>query len=442
MARIVTYTTIDMSQTIGAGEVVTANAGLIEITSGADTVRYGGSFDYGPQGITGLLTGHEFLTNGILNYKATGLTLDASFVFSQISADDFWPVMAEGLKGNDELSGAAEADVLFGFAGDDLLEGFGGNDVLAGDDDADTLVGGAGDDTLDGGEGWDTASYADAPVGVRVTMASTAPQLTGHGSDVLIGIEEIIGSSFADVLSGAGSDNLFGGAGDDTLIGGAEDTWLFGGAGDDVLDGTASDDDTARYDDAPRGVTVSLAALGAQNTNEGWDTLRDIENLAGSVFADTLIGSDEANKLGGFEGNDSLYGGLGDDELFGHAGDDVLDGEGGIDWAIYDDAAAGVRVSLAISGPQATGDGRDRLVNIENLLGSDFDDRLTGDDGENVLKGIEGNDFLFGGGADDVLSGGDGDDRLSGGRGADMLTGGDWLVDPEATTVLVDSFLF
>jgi len=72
----------------------------------------------------------------------------------------------------------------------------------------------------------------------------------------------------------------------------------------------------------------------------------------------------------------------------------------------------------------ATGDGADILVEIENLIGSRYDDVLSGDSGPNLLRGGAGNDMLRGRGGDDVLHGEGGNDTLIGGSGDDELYGG------------------
>ncbi|NBU79735.1 MAG: hypothetical protein EBS50_11810, partial [Sphingomonadaceae bacterium] len=56
---------------------------------------------------------------------------------------------------------------------------------------------------------------------------------------------------------------------------------------------------------------------------------------------------------------------------------------------------------------------------IENALGTSFDDSLTGNAAANLLNGNRGNDLLNGGAGDDVLIGGAGNDRLIGGAGID-----------------------
>jgi len=297
------------------------------------------------------------------------------------------------------LGGFAEGDVLTGI---EHLSGSGYNDTLTGDDGRNWLDGGAGADVLDGGAGrWDRAIYAGSGAGVNVNLgAGTATG--GHAEgDTLTGIEILIGSDFADTLTGDDGDD--------------GDNVFEGGAGADVLDGGAGRRDWAAYWNSDAGVNVNLATGTGRGGDAEGDTLTGIEDLEGSDFADTLTGDD------------------GDNWLWGDAGADVLDGGAGDDWASYWDSDAAVNVNLA------TGTGRgghaegDVLTGIERLEGSDFADTLTGDDGDNwlwgdagadVLDGGAGNDGLRGDAGDDVLNGGAGDDWLDGDEGADVLIGG------------------
>ncbi len=131
-----------------------------------------------------------------------------------------------------------------------------------------------GSDTLDGGAGNDTASYASATAGVELDLTQLEDQLTrGAGVDTLVSIENLIGSTFNDLLigdqeptpceAGAGmtgceagpattistvgrattsstvkrADLVYGDGGADTLSGGDGHDSVWGGAGDDVLEG-------------------------------------------------------------------------------------------------------------------------------------------------------------------------------------------------------------
>jgi Ca2+-binding RTX toxin-like protein len=211
---------------------------------------------------------------------------------------------------------------LTGSSFNDSLTGNTGANILSGADGNDTLSGGTGSDTLDGGAGTDTASFAGNAVFVTVALVA-GPQNTGAGSDTLIGIENLTGSSFADSLTGDANANLLrGGDGNDTLN---------GRAGDDTLDG-GNGIDTDDYTGAAAGVTVAVVA-GAQNTGgSGIDTLVGIENLTGSGNNDTLTGNGSNNVLSGNSGADSLFGLDGSDTLLGGIGGDLLVGGLGRDF--------------------------------------------------------------------------------------------------------------
>ena len=121
-------------------------------------------------------------------------------------------------------------------------------------------------------------------------------------------------------------------------------------------------------------MTVNLLTGAASGGHAAGDKFTSIENLFGSVFADTLTGNASANTIWGDAGNDIVNGGDGVDTLFGGLGNDALNGDGG-------------------------------------------NDQLNGDAGSDTLKGGAGNDRLFGGADKDYLTGGAGADALDGGAG-------------------------
>jgi Ca2+-binding RTX toxin-like protein/beta-glucanase (GH16 family) len=346
----------------------------------------------------------------------------------------------------ENLVGSAYDDTLTGDAGPNKLIGGAGNDMLMGKGGDDLLVGGPGDDVLTGGAGNDTAWYGSAPSAVTIDLNNTGPQDTGGaGVDTLVSMENVVGSDYADVITGDGNPNvldggkgddvLSGGKGADTLLGGDGNDLLEGGPGGDLLDGGAGVN-TASYGSATGAIRVDLTLSGPQYTGkEGYDTLLNIQNISGSNFADTLSGDDGSNVLFGGDGNDLLdgrggndvlNGGAGADTIIGGAGDDALDGGDGIDTVSYASATSGVTVDLRETGPQDTGGaGIDSLANFERIVGSAFNDSLTGAAGSSILEGGGGDDTLVGrvGGADTLL-GGDGNDVLEGGGGDDVLNGG------------------
>lgn len=134
-------------------------------------------------------------------------------------------------------NGNSGDDTLLGGAGDDTLYGGPGDDQMYGGNDDDTLFGAPGNDLMDGGSSFDWANYFYAPARVRVDLRSSDPQDTGSaGVDTLIGIENLRGSEFDDVLFGNGLTNqLMGSAGNDRLTGGARLDLMWGGSGADTF---------------------------------------------------------------------------------------------------------------------------------------------------------------------------------------------------------------
>jgi VCBS repeat-containing protein len=274
-------------------------------------------------------------------------------------------------------------------AGNDLIIGSGANDTLVGNAGDDTLSGGAGNDSLDGGAGMDTADYGGA--GTAVTANLTTHTASGVGSDTLANIENLVGSSFNDTLTGDGTANtLTGGLGNDTLVGGSGNDTLIGGAGNDSIDG-GSGVDSADYNSATAAVTVNLTTHVAAG-GAGSDTLTSIENVTGSSFSDLLTGDGNANALVGGDGNDTLTGGSGADTLFGGNGNDRLvwdtqdrlDGGAGFD-TVDADRTSGDTIDLrgtTIAGVEAitTGAGNDRVqISISDVLSDTADNQFIAD---------------------------------------------------------------
>ena len=100
--------------------------------------------------------------------------------------------------------------------------------------------------------------------------------------------------------------------------------------------------------------------------------------------------------------------------LVGAAGNDILAGTVSSDTVTYAYATAPVTVFLAIATQQNTlGAGLDTLTNIDNLMGSDYNDSLSGNGKNNVLDGGAGNDSLNGAGGADTMIGGLGNDTFT-----------------------------
>jgi Ca2+-binding RTX toxin-like protein len=130
--------------------------------------------------------------------------------------------------------------------GVDTIYGQGGDDVLIGGVSSDYLDGGTGLNRLDGGHGVDTAAFTGSSRGLRVDLASTAPQGRAGAADLLRGIENVAaaharearisGDAGPNYLSAGRSSRIDGRAGDDDLQIGPGGR-MFGGPGSDTLDG-------------------------------------------------------------------------------------------------------------------------------------------------------------------------------------------------------------
>jgi Ca2+-binding RTX toxin-like protein len=108
----------------------------------------------------------------------------------------------------------------------------------------------------------------------------------------------------------------------------------------------------------------------------------------------------------------------------------IWDGAG-IDWIDATNSTEAVTIFLTPGDWSFQGQNKSNLISsagqltinfgtqIENLLGSGFNDKLFGNELSNELRGGLGNDSLYGYEGDDFLYGGYGKDKMTGGKGAD-----------------------
>ncbi|MGH1403837.1 MAG: type I secretion C-terminal target domain-containing protein [Alphaproteobacteria bacterium] len=308
------------------------------------------------------------------------------------------------------------------------------------------------------------------PNGITVSLGNGG---NGSGTDslggsvTLISIEEIIGTSGNDIISGGGGSNwFFGMGGADDISSGSGNDHLSGGSGNDVLNGGSGDDiyyfgwrgeggvdqitDSSGTDTIYFGESHNFGSHGfvrdevndrliISNVAEvnDQDAIEFVKYVDGAIFAVEGLGLSFSQDFGNdyprppaspegitFIGNDFIdldNNGLPDenivdvisgtqdgDYLDGNVGDDTLSGEGGTD------TLHGGSGNDVLNG----GDGDD------TLSGGSDDDTLHGGGGFDGLSGGEGVDTLYGQNGNDFLDGGDGDDHLDGGAGSDILHGG------------------
>jgi trimeric autotransporter adhesin len=173
--------------------------------------------------------------------------------------------------------------------------------------------------------------------------------------------------------------------------------------------------------------------LGADGEIGGTGVNSDVlSGESATINASNITGARAIEVIGG-RANDNIIGGSGDDRLTGGLGADPLNGGSGSDTILFSDSQSRIFVNLNTgvgSGGTAQGD---TYSNIENVIGSSFDDtiigntianKLIGGAGDDTLNGLDGEDELDGGDGIDTLAGGAGNDVIFGGAGDDTLSGG------------------
>lgn len=401
--------------------------------------------------------------------------------------------------GNDTITGGPGDDTISSGNGDDYIYLGDGNDVVFSGSGNDTVIAGQGGgyDYIDMGQGIDTVQYSSVtgsinvdlrptdrssisfieagisnvgemlisqglPANFAVGLTTGAPVLVD--TDILIGVENVVGGSGNDTITGdananrldgadgddlidgqAEEDVLIGGQGSDTLNGGLDNDTLEGGTGDDTIDGGGGFDALVLTGNSGD-YTVQTLGNGLYSVTDnggqgdGVDTFSQVEQI---TFADTTVGlwtlvgfidilgtndDDILNgtaareRFYGFDGDDLMLGDLEEDDFIGGRGNDTMDGGGPQDdlnfvWDSvayareYDDAVAsgfiplsGVTVNLASGIATDVYGDTDTLIEIERVYGTRLDDDITGSDADEAFDPHGGADTINGGGGFDNLN--------------------------------------
>ena len=396
------------------GDVGSVPVGTAIINGGMDTINGGTSAD--------VLSGD--ISSGI---NATTTLNGGDDIINGGGGDDL--IGGEFVPGlSNQIVVVGGNDTLIGGSGNDTIHGQTGDDIINGGADDDMIFGGTGNDTIDGDGGIDTANFSQSLFAVTVSLGSGVDgSATGNGTDIIRDIENVIGTTLNDMISGNNANNL-----------------IDGGDGNDMLNGGGGSGDIVSYAGASAAVTVSLALAGSQATiGAGDDTLSNFEGIIGSDHDDTLTGNSVANILNGGAGADVINGRDGDDTIDSGDGLDTVNGEGGDDTLIATDTggiddfdggtendtvnfsaiATGGLIMDLVGGNWDDGITTGNLLNIENIIGTGDNDTISGTTGDNTLEGGDGDDTIFGDTGSDILSGGIGNDRFIYAGDADIGAG-------------------
>ena len=273
----------------------------------------------------------------------TAQTVNGSLILTLSDGDGLENVM--GTTYDDWIVGNSRDNRFIGFSqGMNLLDGNDGNDTYV------ISIGGGKVFINEGvNGGLDTLDFSALGSGVNINLSLTSGQVVSTSLTIQLlsgqGVENVIGTNYADVITGnvlanrldggAGNDALTGGDGDDLLIGGAgndslaggadNDTYVFatGSGNDSINEEDEQDHDTLDFSALPssRALTIdlglSISQVVATSATLTLSSDTGIENVIGGAGNDSITGNSRPNSLDGGVGNDILTGGDDADTLVG-----------------------------------------------------------------------------------------------------------------------------
>lgn len=209
------------------------------------------NFHGGPDRDNSVIVDRAFLSYGDAEQSWALVSNGGRLIHQQTDIEGFGNEVLLGLgvgaDRDDVLRAQDDGGVLVGRNGDDVLYGGAGADRLIGGNGDDIIYVGGGDDVILGGGGRDTVTYETSASRVWADLRGNVENRYGAEGDEFTSIENLIGSSFNDLLLGddrnnvldgdAGNDVLFGRSGHDIITGGSGDDELHGQRGGDTLTG-------------------------------------------------------------------------------------------------------------------------------------------------------------------------------------------------------------
>ncbi|MEM7545299.1 MAG: calcium-binding protein [Pseudomonadota bacterium] len=459
----------------GAGDITISGDfdgnGMIDASDSGTMVFAGSSGGVALQNLR--LTGSYIrgVDGGAVNAAAVLLATGANVTLRDVRIDDATAIGGTGAG----IRHGGDAATIMLTGGAHLFE-----DVIFEDVSA---SGGIGEAGFDGGRASAGVLLLGSGTDLAFNDIALRDALANGGNTV--GGPGTAGSAVAGIYSTNGRADLFGVDGTAAIFVSGDQSAALAGVAEPGSGGT---DGGALLGLADPGDILEGLAISPLVPSSGNDTIDATAaavalRLLGFGGDDFLAGGSEGDLLRGGAGNDQLSGGLGDDTIRGGAGDDILliegatfvaglaqevlnggtgndtigvaataagsvevDGGDGVDLIDFSASPTGMRAILGIDlfFEAQTDDTPDlfdlRLRNIENVIGSGFDDAINGTDGDNVVDSGAGDDLVVTGGGDDVIGAGAGDDRVLGGFGNDLIFGGtgDDTIGDQFGTNLID----
>ncbi|TRU02884.1 MAG: hemolysin, partial [Microcystis aeruginosa Ma_AC_P_19900807_S300] len=245
------------------------------------------------------------------------------------------------------------------------VEGGNGNDIM---------IGGAGNDTLDGGLGNDTVDYSLETTPITLTLVKNPdPKLTGFNGTVKVG-------SDTDTLSSI-------------------ETLKF-----------TKKDDIVKIQSLPKGVT--LDAVDGKDTLD-FSTLTTTLGVSINITAKVAQVGSESLSIANFE----TFIGTNRDDTFKVDGNTIQVDGGAGKKDILD--FAGSKQGIVIN--DSTRPKNIIATNIEEYIGSAYNDRIKGTAADEIFRDGAGDDVIFGGGGNDIFYNGLGNDVYASGESGDQF---------------------
>jgi Ca2+-binding RTX toxin-like protein len=260
--------------------------------------------------------------------------------------------------------------------------------------------------TISGSPGinWNTARCAQSTTTSPVDCAGDFPDTTTITGSAL---DDTTVNNCGFLFSGYSPNVTISGlGGDDTLNGSCGTDTIDGGDGDDTLNANFAGSDTLIGGAGRDSIT---GGYGDDNITGG-DGRDTISALFGN---DVIDGGNDSDRIDAGDGNDTISGGAGSDFITPGVGTDSVSGGTGRDTVSYDDHDAGVTIALtgaALSG--VSGENDTISSDVEDVVGSPFDDSIGGNGDANAIDGADGNDSIDPGAGPDLVDAGPGNDTI------------------------------